>query len=310
MGEHNIRNGAIIIRSGKRHFYWGDQFWGNWDKAMRWFADNSELIGARGTEIPDMLFFGGIIVSPDMETELNKRIKAIKSKYGPIRAPIKWNFKDLKLHYEKLDKAELYSKLLASSKEWRTEIFESVKDIEFTIVIAFVQSHSIKTTTIRGVKPDLTRYVFSNGLMRVALHAKETKSDECEIVLDWPDKSDPKPFNEEYESAYNSGCTSEGNVPYHSGPLKLLGFRDSVLFTPMLRCAPLQFADLVLGACREFIECSIGKKETGFGADLTKIIARRYRGYKGNIYGRGISVASGDSAFKAKVKTYINTELA
>jgi hypothetical protein len=278
---------------------------------MRWFADNSELTGVRGTEIPDMLFFGGIMVSPEMENELNKNIDAIKSKYGNVRAPIKWNFKDLhNYYYNKLNEKELFEELLATSKKWRGEIFESVKDIGFTVIIAFVQSHSIKTTVIRGVKPDLTRYVFSNGLMRAALHAKETKSDYCEIILDWPDGGDPTPFTEEYESAFNSGMTSEGNVPYISGPLKPIGFRDSVLFSTTVKCTQLQFADLVLGACREFIECSIGKKATGFGSDLTKIIANRYRGYKGNIYGKGISVASGDREFKAGVKAYINNELA
>jgi hypothetical protein len=276
---------------------------------MRWFADNSELTGVRGNEIPDMLFFGGISVSSEMEMKLINAIETVKSKYGSVRTPIKWNFKDLKPYYDKKNEIELFGKLLGSSKEWRAEIFDAVKDIEFTVIIAFVQSHSIKTGTIKGVKPDLTRYVFTDGLMRVALHAKETKSDECEMILDWPDKGDPKPFNEEYESAYTTGYTSEGNVPYLSGPLKPLGFRDSVLYTPMVRCTPLQFADLVLGASREFIECSIGKKETGFGTDLTKIIAKRYRGYKGNIYGRGISVASGDLAFKAKIRAYINSEL-
>lgn len=277
---------------------------------MRWYADNSELNGARGTDIPDMLLFGGVAIPPDCDVDFRNSIEEIKAKYGHPRAPIKWNFKDLKKLYETQKMEALYQRMLASSKDWRAEIFEASLNFDYKIIIACVQCHSVQRKVIKGVKPDLTKFTFSNGLMRVALHAQETRPDRYQIILDWPDQGDSSPFDMEYASAYKAGVTKDGNVPYHSGALKDLGFMDSVVYTNMKHSTILQFADLVVGASREFIECAIGKKETGFGLDMAKLVAKKYRGHEQKaIFGRGISIASGDVGFRKQVKEYIITEL-
>lgn len=277
---------------------------------LRWYADNSELNGARGTNIPDILLFGGVAIPPDCDVAFRNMIEEIKSKYGHHRAPIKWNFKDLKKTYEEQNMGALYQKMLTSSKEWRSEIFTASLKFDYKIIIACVQSHSVHNKIIKGIKPDLTKFTFSNGLMRVALHALEAKPDRYQIIFDWPDKGDSSPFDMEYSSAYMAGKTRDGNVPYHSGALKNIGFMDSVVYTNMRHSTNMQFADLVVGATREFIECSIGKKETGFGLDMSKLIAHKYRGYEQkSIFGRGINIASGDSEFRNKVKNYIIQEL-
>lgn len=276
---------------------------------MHWYADNSELNGIRGAVIPDILLFGGVAVPPECETELRKRIEAVKAKFGHQRAPVKWNFKDLKPLYKKQDKEALYQKMLDSSKDWRIEIAQAVADLDFTIILACIESHSVDKNVIENTKEDLARFVFSNGLMRVALHAQEVKPERIQVVLDWPDRGDSKPFDSEYVSAYNAGYTRGGNVPYHSGPLSGLGFVDSPMYTNMRHSTLLQFADLVLGATRELIECGTGKKETGFGVDFSKLLAKKYRGYPNKIFGRGISVASGNSEFRWTIKAYIDKEL-
>jgi len=276
---------------------------------MRWFADNSELNGIRGSQIPDMLLFGGVAVPPEVENELRNTIESVKAKYGHARAPVKWNFKDLKKLYEKQKMTPLYEKLISSSREWRTEIFEETKNFDYTIIISVVQSYSVDRKVIKDVKESLSRFVFSNGLMRVALHASEIKADRYQIILDWPDGGNSQPFDMEYASAFNDGKTRGGHVGYHSGPLRKLGFMDSAVYANMYHSTLLQFADLVVGATREFIECSIGKKDDGFGKEVCKIIAPRFRGYKGNVFGRGISVASGEKDFRLKIRDYINQEL-
>ena len=276
---------------------------------MRWYADNSELNGIRGAAIPDILLFGGVAIAPESEAELRKRIEAVKAKFGNPRAPIKWNFKDLKALYQKQDKGALYQKMLESSKDWRLELAHAVADIDFTIILACIESHSVDKCVIKNVKDDLTRFVFSNGLMRVALHAKEAKPDRTQVVLDWPDRGDSKPFDSEYASAYNAGRTKGGNVPYHSGPLSVLGFMDSPVYKNMHHSTLLQFADIVLGATRDLIECATGKKETGFGVDFAKLVADKYRGHPDRIFGRGISIASGNSGFQRSIKAYVDKEL-
>lgn len=276
---------------------------------MRWYADNSELNGIRGAGIPDILLFGGIAVPPESDTPLRNAVECVKARYGHARAPVKWNFKDLQPLYKAQGMDALYADLLSKSKTWREEIFREICRIDFTIILACIESHSLATKVIKGTKPDLTRFVFSNGLMRLALHVIEKKPERTQVVLDWPDKGISKPFDAEYSSAYNYGKTHDGSVSYHSGPLNKLGFSDSTVYANMHHSTLLQLADLIIGASREMIECAIGKKSTGFGVDMAKIVASHYRGYKGRIYGRGISVASGDPAFKGAVKAYVNTVL-
>lgn len=276
---------------------------------MRWYADNSELNGIKGASMPNILLFGGVAVPPESDIPLRETIEKIKAKYGYLRAPIKWNFKDLKSLYKKQKMEALYNDLLKDSKSWRKEIFEETKDIDFTVIVACIESHSFTSKVIKGVKPDLTRFVFSNGLMRLALHVSETKPERTQVILDWPDKGNSKPFDSEYSCAYNNGKTKNDLVTYHSGPLSKLGFADSALYANMHHSTLLQFADLIVGATREVIECAIGKKDDGFGVDMAKIIAHRYRGYYGNVFGRGITVASGDAGFRSNIRAYINAEL-
>lgn len=276
---------------------------------MRWYADNSELNGARGASIPDILMFGGIAINVDQVGPLRRAIELIKGKYAHPRAPVKWNFKDLKTLYKKQNIESVYGDLLQSSKEWRKEIAEIANDFDFSVIISVVEGHSIAKKTLAGVRPNLSRYAFSNGLMRFALHVEEKKPDSAQIILDWPDKGDSKPFDLEYRAAYIEGKTGQRDVFYHSGPLAGLGFEDCASYVNMHHCSLLQFADIVLGANRELIECAIGKKSNGFGVDFCKIIKSKYRGYPRNIVGRGISAASGRSEFRRDIREFVNREL-
>ena len=276
---------------------------------MRWYADNSELNGIRGASIPDMLLFGGVVLDMDQVAPLRSAIESVKAQYGHPRAPVKWNFRDLKTLYRKQKIEKLYRDLLESSKEWRIDIAKIANDFDFRIIVSVVESHSIAKKTLTGVKPSLCRYSFNNGLMRFALHVKDESPDSAQVVLDWPDRGDSKPFDLEYRTAFNEGKTGERDVAYHSGPLALLGFDDCAYYVNMHHSTLLQFADLVVGANRELIECAIGKKTSGLGVDFCKIIKSKYRGYPTNIVGRGISIASARSNFRRDVREYINREL-
>ncbi|MEM9360843.1 MAG: DUF3800 domain-containing protein [Pseudomonadota bacterium] len=276
---------------------------------MQWYADNSELTGLRGASIPDMLLFGGIAVPADQEAELRNAIESVKERYSHKRAPIKWNLKDLKALYIKQGMESLYEELLSSSKEWRMDIARVARSFDFNVIVSVIESHSVEKSIIKQRKPDLARYAFTNGLMRYALHVQETAPDRANIVLDWPDRGDSNPFDSEYASAYNDGRTREGHVGYNSGPLDKLKFLDCVSYVNMRHSTLLQFADLVVGATRELIECSIDKKSSGLGVDFAKEISRNYRGYPDQIIGRGISLASSSSGFKSSVYEFVNREL-
>ena len=244
------------------------------------------------------------------ERPLRKAIEDVKDSFGFNRAPIKWNFRDLKKTYIQRNQEVIYNKILRKSKELRQQIFTTVTHIDFTIILACIESNSAQKNVIKSLKPELTRYVFNNGLMRYALHVKDEKPLRAEVILDWPDKKDSSPFDIEYESAYSRGTTYDYHEPYFSGPLKDLNFLDTPVFASMNNSTLLQFADLVVGATREFVECCIGKKPGGFGLDMLKHVKHHFRCSSSNeIYGRGLSVASRSDVFKDNIKEGLNTLL-
>lgn len=272
---------------------------------MKWFADNSELNGIKEAEIPDILMFGGIAVPANIEHELRLRIEDIKGRYAHPRAPVKWNMRDLKSLYEKQGKVEMHTRLQESSREWRKEIFTALAECEVTLIVACIEAYSSDRKIIKATKEQLTSHSFSNGLMRFGLHVQDSQPDHAQVVLDWPDRSESKPFDSEYSSAFNRGVTAAGNVPYRCGALANLRFLDSATYANMYHSTLLQTADLVVGATREVIECCLGKKESGQGVDCTRIVRDRFRGAPNRIVGFGISVSSGNKGFSDAVRNSI-----
>jgi len=274
---------------------------------LRWHADNSEMVGWRGAPIQDVFIFGGIIVPQDQEASLRQKIEDMKAKYGPRRAPLKWNFRDLKDLYKREGLESLHRKLLDSSKEWRTELLRLTVEAKVTLVFAAIEAYSLERKIIKLRKQSIAQYAFSNALQRVALHSKQSGASACEVVLDWPDKGEPQPFCREYASAFNDATTTEGHS-YHSGPLSALGFSESPMFQNMENSSLLQLADLTVGAVREYIEYALEKRKDGLGVDLTREMKSLFYGAPKNICGWGLVVA-GASEFRHKIKSRVDAEL-
>lgn len=273
---------------------------------IRWYADNSYIHGIWGAEIEDILMFGGISLERDSEQAISAIMENVKKPYKrEADFPVKWNIRDLKEYYENKGLDELYPVLLAESKEWRSYIFKEAADIEFTIIIALIKAYSQKRETIIETKKRLTRYVFSDALMRLGHHVKEVNASAVELVLDWPESNQPRQiFDEEYQSALIYGVTCE-KQEYHCGLLKELGFSDSVYFTSMKTCPVLQFCDLVVGATREFIDLALEKDKETFGFDLLRGLNMKFRGAPENVIGRGLIIAPTTGEFIEKIRDYV-----
>lgn len=269
---------------------------------MRWFADDSDLKMIEDHNFPNVILFGGFAISYEEERALKADIEAAKGRFVHPRSPIKWNFKDLRGKYRQQNHEEAYRALLENMFEVRKAIFEAASKHNFCIIFSLVRGYSSDKQVLREAKSDLARYVFTNSLMRFALHAQECKANKPEIILDWPDGNDPKPYDIEYASAYNFGKTKDG-VSYHSGPLSELGFSDSPAYCRMPHNTMLQFADMVLGATREFVCHSIDESKTGQGIELLGTIANKFRGYPNNVVGRGISVNGRADDIKRSITT-------
>lgn len=267
---------------------------------MRWYADDSDLKMIVDHNFPNVILFGGFAIAYENERALKEDIETVKGQFANPRAPIKWNFKDLKQKYKQQNQEKTYEALIENMFEVRSAIFEAASKHSFSIIFSLVRCYSSDKNALRETKSDLARYAFTNSLMRFAMHALECSANKPEVILDWPDGGESKPYDIEYMSAYNYGKTCD-NLKYLSGPLKDLNFGDSPAFCRMPHNTMLQFADLVLGATREFVQHAIDEDKKGHGIKLLGSIADKFRGYPDKVVGRGISIDGQSSDIRRAV---------
>ena len=268
---------------------------------MRWYADDSDMRTIKDLRVPNMILFGGIVVSQENEKKLRAAVESAKENFGHKRLPVKWNFKDLKTKYEEQGHSAQYQTALEKMHELRKAIFENISTVDFSIIVSAVLGYSTDKKVLVDLKHDLSRHVFSNGLMRYAQHVKETSPSRAEVILDWPDGGNSKPFDTEYASAYNTGKSKDG-VPYMSGALEDLGFNDSANYTRMPHSTLMQLSDLVVGCTREFMQHALNEEQCGHGVKLLGSIANKFRGYPSNVIGRGISINTRATSTREKIK--------
>ena len=274
---------------------------------LKWYADNTELSTEKGK--PNVLIFGGVIVDEKSEKKIEKLLREVKGKYTYPTLPVKWNFKDLKPTYKEFNRLKDYETLLKNSYEWRNELFTRSLEIDYKVILACTERYS-SDIPLSKIKEQLTEISFAQSLMRVGMFAKYLPfKDSFEIILDWPDSSNPKPFNREYFKAYNLGQSSSG-INYLSGPLINLGFNDSLYFAKSTHSVVLQFADLVIGAAKDFMLKSINNHEHSIGHNLTTTILSKYQGYPNKIIEYGMNYAPRTSKCYAKIKSEIDNNVA
>lgn len=254
----------------------------------KWYADNTELSTTKSKN--NVLIFGGIIIDEIEERKLKIIIEDAKAKYAIKTLPIKWNFKDLKPTYLELSKLKEYEILLSNSYKWRREIFEKSLSVNYKVVLACTERYD-SSKSLSSIKEDLTSISFAQSLMRVGLYAKnDTNEKSFQVILDWPDSSNPKPFNREYFKAYHQGRSCM-NIPYYSGPLKEIGFGDSLYYAKSTHCTMLQFADLVIGASKDYILKNLHEIDNSLGFDLIELIKCKINGYPEKIIEYGFNYA-------------------
>ena len=259
---------------------------------LRWYADNSELKGIWDAEIPDILIYGGICVSDTNRYQLESIITNVKARYDQqCNIPLKWSFRDLRNYYCRQGRENLYNRLLQSSEQWRRQIFRGISTIDFSIIASLILGHGTDRRVLIRTRDGLTRYVFSNALMRVGLHVSELRPERTEVILDWPPEGKRFLFDEEYRSGYIDGITHDRQVTYDSGPLKELSFSDSPFFANMKDCVLLQLSDLIIGAVKDMVNVSLGRTRGFFGLNRVREVRNQLRGAPDNVIGRGISIS-------------------
>jgi hypothetical protein len=247
------------------------------------------------------------------ENILFQKVETIKRKYCKApRAPVKYNFRDLRNYYNVRNSIHLYNALMATSQDWRKDIFSALVDVECKVIVSCMQTHESTKRNIVQRREELTRWLFTNFLMRCGLEMHEKRQSDaalqCQVVLDWPETGSPRPFNLEYTHAYHRGRSADGGY-YTSGSLRSRGFKDSILFGTMEDTSMLQVADLVVGASRDFVQECLGLRANTLGLQLMQICKHRIRGYPSHIFNRGIIVSNGNNGLRNAVRNAIATHL-
>lgn len=273
---------------------------------IRWYADNSELRGIWGAEIPDILLFGGIIVNEVTRNDICSMMMEVKSSYHENSAfPLKWNFRDLERQYHELGLGTLYARLLGDSRAWRSEIFSRLASMDFKIIVSMIISYGTSRETLTRTRDQVTRFSFLMALQRVGLYIRNQGTGPAEIVLDWPAEGKRYLFDLEYHCARQNGTTADYDQGYACGPLSNLGFGESALFTSTNECSILQISDLIVGATRELVEEALGRKENSLGVALLNRIKDKFEGAPNNVIGRGLSISPRQGGFFDRVRDKI-----
>lgn len=265
-----------------------------------WYADDSEFYSQTIYKHPDVFVFGGIVVDEKQLLILRERIESVKSKYTQGRAPVKWNMRDLKETYEKVNSLGVHKMLVDRSQEIRKDIILAVNDIDYKIIVSAIESYCDDPKKLKEKKSELSSYCFAMGLMRFGLEMS-TSEGSAQVILDWPDKEDSTVFNNEYAKAFNRGKSISG-VNYHSGPLSKIGFNDSINFTSMKHSTAMQLADIVVGATKDFLQTfSKPQKNSSFKKEIFEMILPKFRGAP-DPFGRGLIISTNSRNLHESVK--------
>jgi hypothetical protein len=247
------------------------------------YADDTHAKESKTDRFPKIHLLGGVIVSRESEEKIIQKLRSVKQEYTHPNMPVKWNFKDptIKKKFTEFNKEKEYLSMLEKSREWRLKIFREVDELDYRIVAACISTHAESDEALRKVKEELSTYCFENILMRVGLDAAE-ELDSWQCVLDWPSGNNSKPFDTGYYTLYHYGKGASG-TPAKCGKLEDLGFSHSLHFTRCNHSPMIQFADLVLGAIKDHIECKIQGRETSLGSEAVDIFYDHFRNLNGAV---------------------------
>lgn len=267
------------------------------------YLDHTEFKADAEASIKDTTVLGGLLINQEEEKKLTSIIREIKSRYFNPDLPLKFNMKDLKKKYEDHNLLSEFESFTKDSAKWRKELFERSLEIDYTIITSVIKQYQPDKKDSAIDKYDLIGYAFNNVLMRAALEVQSRKADFAQVIVDWPDGNNPKPFNNEYYYAFWRGKTPAGQ-DYYSGTLKSVGFHDTVLFAAMNHSNMLQFADLLIGSIRDFLSCGLQDREYAIGKELTEIVLKKVRGFPSKI-SYGLSISSGNEELKKRIDDII-----
>lgn len=264
---------------------------GKIENKVSWYVDFSEFNKDKINNIPNVIILGGIIVDSFSKAQLHSEIINIKASYDrDVSFPLKWCFKDLKDFYEKNNKMRLYTNLLEDCNLWRDRISQCLESIKFYFIVSIIKCHARYRNTLLKTKDMVLRFAFVMALQKYGLYVKNNYMSSAEVILDWPPGNKRQIFDIEFRNAFYFGKSADYNQQYNCGPLKDLGFNDSLLYANADECSMLQVSDLIVGAFNDLLKEAFGHKAKLHGTNFLRKIKNKLYGAPDNLnYGISIS---------------------
>jgi len=264
-----------------------------------YFDDNQFSLG--GLFKRPVYLIAGFLIGADKERELEEEIVLVKKKYElDRRHPVKWNLRDtsLKKYYKNIDEDKKYAILVRNSDNIRGDILDLLSKEELGITLfmsGIIQRKRIDK--MREKKKNKKKYgsgifyqrCFTNLLQRICMEV-DIAGGQHSVFLDFF-KEDATGIANCYSSGFHFGEDPEGNE-YSAGTLEERGFSQSLYFGKTIYNQFLQFADLITGCSKCFLEyCLLGKDSGAFRLLFPKIMDFFRADRNGNPFGRGIVIS-------------------
>lgn len=258
------------------------------------YLDYSEW-AIKNSDIPDGIVFAGIIIDNlalvNLFNEISRIKEQIRSPFNNVpNLPLKWCFGDLKRYYEENNQTDLYNILHNNRISWLAQISDILQNIPFKFIISIIKCHAKHKDALKKTKDMVIQFAFSNCLMKFGLYIKQNNLDLAEVVVDWPQRGNKKIYEEEYRTGFYYGKSADYGIRYKCGPLKGLGFSESLFFSSMTECSVLQITDIIAGAFKDILKEGLSGKDARIGSEFIKNIKSKLHGAPNNL-NYGIAVA-------------------
>lgn len=251
------------------------------------YADFSEWT-INNTDIPNVIVFAGIIIDDSSIVKLSNEISRIKEQIkAPYKdvpnLPLKWCFGDLKNFYEDKNLGDLYKHLLKTRTTWLNQISDMLNSISFNFIISIIKCYAKNRTSLKKTKDMVIGFAFSNCLMKYGFYIKKNNLTRADVIIDWPQKDNKKLYEEEYRTAFYFGRSAKYGCSYKCGPLRNLGFNESLFFSSTTECSVLQIADLIAGAFKDILKQGLEDKDSKTGNEFIQKIKYKLLGAPNNL---------------------------
>jgi len=246
---------------------------------MYFFGDNYEASKEKPEH--EIFCYGGYLLKKNELKDIEKYYYKIKKEYNiPRDLPIKWNLKDVNLKkiYMERGQEKLLGEIIKNSNDIREKILSFLSD--FSVELIFCSFRELREKT---KKIDFIEWSFTNILQRIFY-----KNKRINIVLDRDEYINN--LSKTYFSPYYLKKGINGEDFYENCIKNICNSLPFISFSVTVYNPFLQIADIIIGACGNFLKNTIKNIENKQVKKCFLSIIPKIRGYPNKIFEYGFLI--------------------